>query len=164
VGAYLGGTVGLGEGVFLGLAHAEVGVDWFLVGGGRRGGHEGWLSAVEGVGHEADRGVLGLGSLGGGDGVCVALLAGNLACPWGQLDTEGARAGDGCGRAGGGWRWPGASQAVAAGAGFHHEVEVVGVLVGQREAAVGGGGCGDVLGREGDLIGGGGLRGRRAAP
>ena len=96
----------------------------------------------EGVGHKADGGVLGPGGLGGGDGVCVALLAGDLDA------VEQAAGGDGL-----------AHQAVAAGGGFHHEVEVVGVLVGLCEAAVGGGGRGDVLGREGDLVGGGGCEG-----
>ena len=142
MGADLGGTVGVGEGVFLGLGHAEVGVDGLLVSGGRWGGHGGWWGAAEGVGHEADGGVLGPGGLGGGDGVCVALLAGDLDA------VEQAAGGDGL-----------AHEAVAAGGGFHHEVEVVGVLVGLREAAVCGGGGGDVLGREGDLVRGGGCEG-----
>ena len=99
-------------------------------------------AAVEGVGHEADGGVLGPGGLGGGDGVCVALLAGGLDA------VEQAAGCDGL-----------AHEAVAAGGGLHHEVEVVGVLVGRREAAVCAGGRGDVLGREGDLVGGGGCEG-----
>ena len=141
MGADLGGAVRVGEGVFLGLGHSEVGVDGFFVGPGWRGGHRGWRGAPEGVGHEADGGVLGPGDLGGGDGVCVALLAGGLDA------VEQAAGGDGL-----------AHQAVAAGGGFHHEIEVVGVLVGLREAAVCASGCGDVLGGEGDLVRGGGCQ------
>ena len=86
--------------------------------------------------------MLGPGGPGGGDGVCIPLLAGDLDA------VEQAAGGDGL-----------AHEAVAASGCLHDAVEVVGVLVGQRETAVGCGGCGDVLGREGDLVGGGGCEG-----